>query len=87
MKLTNNQNVSLCSTALNLRFAQILNDGAMFNANAVGTAVSVVYISIYYRFVLPEDKMSHLTKLLGTIALIVAFIVYSKVCKVYFFLI
>lgn len=75
----------LCSTSLNLRFAQILNDGAMFNANAVGAAVSVVYISIYYHFVSPKDKFSHLTKLLGTIALIVVFIVYSKVCKIRFF--
>jgi hypothetical protein len=69
-------------TSLNVRFSQILNDDATFQANLVGFSVSLVYITIYYRYVAPEDKLSHLMKIFGTAGFIVLVIVYSKVGRI-----
>jgi hypothetical protein len=47
----------------------------------VGFSVSLVYITIYYRYVTAKDKFSHLMMILGTAAFVVVVIVYSKVSQ------
>lgn len=74
--------LSSCSrTSLSIRFSQLLNDGAMFNANLVGFVLSCVYVSIFYHYVPPQEKSDHLLKIFGAAAFISLVIVYSKVHK------
>lgn len=73
------KNIFISRTSLNVRFSQLINDDATFNANLVGFSVTLVYITIFYNYVSPQEKLNHLKKIFGAAAFIGLVIVYSKV--------
>ncbi|CRL05765.1 CLUMA_CG018793, isoform B [Clunio marinus] len=66
-------------TALSVRFSQLLNDEAMLKTNIVGFSITVIYVSIFFHFVSPDEKFNHLMKILVAAAFIGLMIIYSKV--------
>lgn len=50
----------------------------MLNANLVGFAMSIVYMSIFYHYVEAKEKFNHLVKIVGVGAFIGAAILYSN---------
>ena len=76
------ERVLLCfpfRTSLNVRFSQMLNDDATFQANSVGFSIMVIYISLYVYFATPSEKFTCLIKMFGAAAFIGLAIAYSKV--------
>lgn len=71
-------------TSLNVRFSQMLNDDATFQANSVGFSIMVIYISLYVYFASPREKSACFMKVLGAAAFIGLAIAYSKVCRTFF---
>lgn len=74
-----NCNFFFYRTSLNVRFSQMLNDDATFQANSVGFSIMVVYVSLYVYFASPREKTLCLLKILGAAAFIGLAIAYSKV--------
>ncbi|KAL7019574.1 hypothetical protein ACKWTF_011166 [Chironomus riparius] len=65
-------------TALGTRFSVLINDDASFNSNAIGLALSVVYVTIFYYYIPAAEKSAEYKKLFATIAFIVGVLVYSE---------
>lgn len=68
-------------TSLSIRFSQLLNDDAMYRANLVGFCVLMIYTSIFIHFSSPQEKSSHLMKVLGAAVFIGLMLAYSKVLQ------
>ncbi|KAG5667096.1 hypothetical protein PVAND_015095 [Polypedilum vanderplanki] len=68
----------LVVSILGIRFGQLLNDDATYNANLVGVALSIVSVSTHYFYSTPEEKSTTTKVLFYGVIYTTAVLLYSK---------